>query len=135
MRELSGSPQLVIHPNASSLSVVMTEQQFVLKLQNGEGDSVAQCAIPHNTLAALYTEYVDIVRQMAAVDGSGPVTRLEALDMAKKATHDRAGRVIKRTCSDFELDHATSRRLFTLLFALRVDTTRLVGVHGHRSVR
>jgi uncharacterized protein (UPF0262 family) len=60
---------------------------------------------------------------------------MEALDMAKKVTHDRAGRVLKRELRDFGFDLETSRRLFTLLLSLRVDTTRLVGIHGHRRIR
>ncbi|MBW2223750.1 MAG: UPF0262 family protein [Deltaproteobacteria bacterium] len=60
---------------------------------------------------------------------------MEALDMAKKVTHDRAGRVLKRELRDVGFDLETSRRLFTLLLSLRVDTTRLVGIHGHRTIR
>jgi len=55
--------------------------------------------------------------------------------MAKKVTHDRAGRVLKRELRDFGFDLETSRRLFTLLLSLRVDTTRLVGIYGHRRIR
>ncbi|MBW1831057.1 MAG: UPF0262 family protein, partial [Deltaproteobacteria bacterium] len=78
------------------------------------------------------TEYIDIVRQIADADG---VNQMEALDMAKKVTHDRAGRVLKRELRDVGFDLETSRRLFTLLLSLRVDTTRLVGIHGHRTIR
>ena len=60
---------------------------------------------------------------------------MEALDMAKKVTHDRAGRVLKRELRQFGLDFETARRLFTLLLSLRVDTTRLTGIHGHRTIR
>ncbi len=99
----------------------------------GEDDApVASIAIPHELLSAHITEYIDIVRQIADADG---VNQMEALDMAKKVTHDRAGRVLKRALRDVGFDLETSRRLFTLLLSLRVDTTRLVGIHGHRPIR
>ena len=55
--------------------------------------------------------------------------------MAKKVTHDKAGRALKRHLRDLRMDHPTARRLFTLLVSLRVDTTRLTGVYGHRRIR
>ena len=63
------------------------------------------------------------------------LARLEALDMAKKVTHDKAGRMIRRLAPDLGLDLETARRLFSLLFSLRVDTTKLLGAHGHRTAR
>ena len=88
-----------------------------------------------HALAELVHEYVDVVRELARADVQGGLARLEALDMAKKVTHDKAGRLLQRRCVDLEIDHPTARRLFSLLFALRVDTTRLHGVHGHRRIR
>jgi hypothetical protein len=55
--------------------------------------------------------------------------------MAKKVTHDDAGRKLQRLCRPLGADHDTCRRLFSLLLALRVDTTRLTGIHGHRPIR
>ncbi len=91
--------------------------------------------LSHDILAPHIQEYVDIVRQLAKTDATGGLARLEALDMAKKVCHDRAGRTLKRRCRDLGLDHVSARRLYTLLVTLRVDTTRLIGVHGHRRIR
>ncbi len=118
--------------NVATLHVGTTEQGFVLDFQGEDDAPVASIAIPHELLSAHITEYIDIVRQIADADG---VNQMEALDMAKKVTHDRAGRVLKRALRDVGFDLETSRRLFTLLLSLRVDTTRLVGIHGHRPIR
>ena len=83
-------------------------------------------------LAEHLDEYVDIVRQIAREDASAGVLRLEALDMAKKVVHDRAGRMLKKACREMGVDLEGARRLFSLLVSLRIDTTRLVGIHGHR---
>jgi uncharacterized protein (UPF0262 family) len=117
---------------AASLHVSMTEQGFVMSFQSDEEQELGTIAIPHQLLSEHITEYIDIVRQIAEADG---LNQMEALDMAKKVTHDRAGRVLKRELRDFGFDLETSRRLFTLLLSLRVDTSRIVGIHGHRTIR
>jgi len=114
------------------LHVSVTEQQFVLDFQTDDGRDLGAITIPHELLSQHITEYIDIVRQITDANG---VNQMEALDMAKKVTHDRAGRVLKRQLRQFGFDLETSRRLFTLLLSLRVDTTRLVGIHGHRRIR
>ncbi|MBW2547601.1 MAG: UPF0262 family protein [Deltaproteobacteria bacterium] len=103
--------------DVATLHVSMTEQQFLLDFRDEDDSELVTIIIPHELLSEHITEYIDIVRQIADADG---VNQMEALDMAKKVTHDRL---------------ETSRRLFTLLLSLRVDTTRLVGIHGHRTIR
>lgn len=118
--------------DVATLHVSVTEQQFALDFRSDEGLELGAITIPHDLLSQHITEYIDIVRQIAEANG---VNQMEALDMAKKVTHDRAGRVLKRELREFGFDLETSRRLFTLLLSLRVDTTRLVGIHGHRRIR
>ncbi len=116
----------------ATLHVSLTEQHFVLEAKSSEGNVVHAKTIPHELLSEHITEYVDILRQMANAEG---VNQMEALDMAKKVTHDRAGRVLRRELRDFGFDHESMRKLFTLLLSLRVDTTKLVGIHTHRPIR
>ena len=116
----------------TTLYVSVTEQQFTLEFRAEDGESQGTIGIPHELLSVHVTEYVDIVRQIANAES---INQMEALDMAKKVTHDRAGRLLKRELRDFGFDLETSRRLFTLLLSLRVDTTRLTGIHGHRTIR
>ncbi|MCA9528786.1 MAG: UPF0262 family protein [Myxococcales bacterium] len=136
IRELTDPTTLVIRPDVRKILVGLTEQRVELDVR-GEGDAaLATITIPHDLLAAPIREYVDIVRQLARTDqAGGGLARIEALDMAKKVTHDRGGRAVKRACRELELDMKTARRLFTLVLSLRVDTTRLHGIHGHRRVR
>ena len=135
IRELTTPGEASLRDDGERLDVTQTQQGVELALYDGGGASLAEVSIPHDKLGDLVTQYVDIVRQIARADAMGGLKRLEALDMAKRLTHDDAGRFLERRCRAFELDHPTARRLFTLLLALKVDTTRLVGVHGHRRVR
>ncbi len=116
----------------ATLHISLTEQHFVLEARSPKGDVLGSKTIPHELLSEHITEYVDILRQIASAEG---VNQMEALDMAKKVTHDRAGRLLRRELRDFGFDHESMRKLFTLLLSLRVDTTRLVGIHTHRPIR
>lgn len=114
---------------AAALSILGAEDHFVLGFSTGDGTELASIRIPHELLAEHISEYLDIVQQITAADS---LNQVEALDMAKKVTHDRVGRVLKKQLRELGFDLETSRRLFTLLLSLRVDTTRLPGLHGHR---
>lgn len=112
----------------ATLFIEHGERQFFLRFE-ADGEHVATVVVDHELLAEQITEYLDIVRQITHADG---LNQMEALDMAKKVTHDRAGRVLKRELREVGFDLETSRRLFTLLLSLKVDTTRLPGVRAHR---
>ncbi len=132
IREFLNPDKLEIRPDIESLDITVTEQQIALAAKDAAGNLLDDTAVPHNLLSPHIHEYVDTVRQIAIAEG---VARLEALDMAKKVSHDRAGRFLKRHFRELRMDLTTARRLFTLLLSLRVDTTRLVGIHGHRRIR
>ncbi|MDH3622269.1 MAG: UPF0262 family protein [Myxococcales bacterium] len=131
IRELLAKIQDAVDYDAT-LHISLTEQHFVLEARSPKGDVLDSKTIPHELLSEHITEYVDILRQIASAEG---VNQMEALDMAKKVTHDRAGRLLRRELRDFGFDHESMRKLFTLLLSLRVDTTRLVGIHTHRPIR
>lgn len=135
IRELLEPSTLRFREDADAMHVAMGTQAFTLRATDGDGGTLAEVELPHEDLADQIAEYVDIVRQIGTAQEAGGLNRLEALDMAKKVTHDRVGRHLKRRCRELGIDHATARRLFTLLLSLRVDTTRLMGVHGHRRIR
>ncbi len=115
----------------ATLFIELSERQFVLRFQE-EARNLGTVSLDHELLGELINDYLDIVRQITE---SESLNQMEALDMAKKVTHDRAGRVLKRKLRDLGFDLETSRRLFTLLLSLKVDTTRLAGVRGHQSTR
>ena len=111
----------------ATLFIEHREQQFVLRFE-ADGEHIATVAVDHEVLAEQITEYLDTVRQ---ITDANSLNQMEALDMAKKVTHDRAGRVLKRALRELRFDLETSLRLFTLLLSLKVDTTRLPGIRGH----
>ena len=131
IRELLAQASCALDSEAE-LHILVTEQQFVLDFRGDNATSLGSVVIDRERLSDHITEYLDIVRQITSADS---VNQMEALDMAKKVTHDRAGRVLKRALRELGFDLETSRRLFTLLLSLSVDTTRIPGVYGHREPR
>ncbi len=115
-----------------TLRVTPTERQFELRFEGQDGVEIVTAVLDHELLQDQIADYLDIVRQITDAES---LNQMEALDMAKKVTHDRAGRILKRALRRVGFDLETSRRLFTLLLSLKVDTTRLPGVYGHRRAR
>jgi uncharacterized protein (UPF0262 family) len=106
-----------------------------IEIFDAAGVSLGRSEIARSALTEHLTEYVDVVRQMDRTGEGVGSSRLEALDMAKKLAHDDAARTLKKLLRPIEVNHAGCRRLWTLLLTLLVDTTRLVGIRGHRPVR
>ena len=135
MKELLGDDALSFPEDARTLSVTVAQQGIALALLSGAGEKIAEAVVPRSVLSPHVAEYVDIVRQLEQAQRGGGSTSVEALDMAKKLAHDDAARTLRRICRPLSADHDTCRRIWTLLLTLRVDTTRLTGVRGHRPVR
>jgi uncharacterized protein (UPF0262 family) len=87
--------------------------------------------LPLAVLRPLIDEYLETIVEMSKLVTSANSPRLEALDIAKRITHDEAGETVLRLMGELKPDHSTGRRFFTLLVTLLHDTTRLVGPHFH----
>lgn len=135
IQEMLSATELSLPEEARLLRVTVGEQGTVLELEDAEGNVIGQADVPRSAIQPHVTEYVDIVRQLEKAQSGGGATSVEALDMAKKLAHDDAARTLRRLCRPLSADHDTCRRIWTLLLTLRVDTTRLTGVRGHRPVR
>jgi uncharacterized protein (UPF0262 family) len=97
----------------------------VLLLETLDGAEGERIILPADRLAPLFGAYLDVCRRMAMLEEGSHSSRLEALDMGKRVTHDRAASTILELAKSIIPDHATGRRLFSLLMSLEVDTTRL----------
>ncbi len=115
-------------PHDVRLSIVSGTGETVLSLERLDGTLFTSVTVPDDALAPHFRAYLDVCRQMTMLDEGSHSARLEALDMGKKVTHDRAARSILERCGSIVPDHATARRLFSLLTSLKFDMTRL---HPH----
>jgi uncharacterized protein (UPF0262 family) len=100
-----------------------------------DGHPFARLQLPDEAMADHLREYYEVVREMTRLGGGSSELspRIEALDIAKRLAHDEAAETIARLLAPLGPDHATCRRLFTLLVTLEFDTTRLaLPHHRHR---
>ena len=112
------------------LSIASGSAETILSLERLDGTLASRAALPDDALAPHFRAYLEVCKQMTMLDEGSHSARLEALDMGKKVTHDRAARSIHERCPAIVSDHPTARRLFSLLTSLKFDTTRLHGLAG-----
>ena len=97
------------------------------------GEPFARILIPRGALEAHFREYLAIIRDLGAVHEGAGSSRFEALDIAKRISHDEGAEALQALTRPLGLDHRSCRRLFTLLVTLHFDTTRLVVAHRRPS--
>jgi uncharacterized protein (UPF0262 family) len=111
--------------------VTLTGTQVLFDVHAG-GRQLSRHELPLAKLRPLMAEYMETITEMSKLGVSANSPRLEALDIAKRVTHDEAGETVLALLGSLKPDHATARRFFTLLVTLLYDTTRLAGPHPLR---
>jgi hypothetical protein len=109
-----------------------SEDYVTIEALDDDGAVVYEERVAWESLKGTIAEYIAIIDQL---DGSGRHRDTEwfaTLDMAKKVVHDRAAAALLESGFGASSEKATLRRLFSLLFALRVDTSRMRYASGHR---
>lgn len=104
----------------------------VLETAPSDGGAPLCIVLPMSALGPHFQEYIGICRDLGRVSESTHSPRLEALDIAKRLSHDEAAETLVTLLAPLGADHATCRRLFTLLVTLHFDTTRLTLPHHRR---
>jgi hypothetical protein len=105
--------------------IVVGQEAVRIELKWPMGGPLPLGELAAKELHPLASEYMQICRDMSRLGVGSASPRLEALDIAKRITHDEAGEVIVRQLQLLKPDHGTARRLFTLLVTLLFDTTVL----------
>jgi uncharacterized protein (UPF0262 family) len=99
-------------------------ERATLEVRVENGPAIAH-ELPIRDLKPLMDEYMQICAEMSKLGVSANSPRLEALDIAKRITHDEAGELLRNQLRAYRPDHGTARRMFTLLVTLYHDTTLL----------
>jgi uncharacterized protein (UPF0262 family) len=109
--------------------VTVAPTRVVFEVRADDGRLISQHELPLEALRPLMNEYMETIVEMSKLVASTNSPRLEALDIAKRITHDEAGETVVTLLGALKPDHATARRFFTLLVTLLHDTTRLGAAH------
>lgn len=117
---------------AARALVTVAPTRVLFDVIGEDGRVASRHELPLSVLRPLMGEYMDTITEMAKLGVSANSPRLEALDIAKRITHDEAADAVLGLLAEVKPDHATARRFFTLLVTLLHDTTRIGTAHPRR---
>jgi uncharacterized protein (UPF0262 family) len=130
--ELLQEGRFAVSEDDARALVTLAPTQVLFEVRGSDGRVMSQQSLPLATLRPLMTEYMETIGEMSKLKLSANSPRLEALDIAKRLTHDEAGETVVMLLGPLKPDHATGRRFFTLLVTLLHDTTKLGSPHQPR---
>ncbi len=113
--ELTAGP-----PGPYKLDLALVDHRLAFAVTAGEAaEPTAIFVLSLNPFRKLVKDYFLICGSYFEAIKSAPPSKIESLDMARRALHDEGGKLlIERLEGKVRMDEATSRRLFTLLCAL-----------------
>jgi len=109
------------HEGPWSLYLSVPDGSLMLALTDGAGRDAGTIGLGLGRFRRVVREYFAICDSYYRALRKASASELETLDMARRAIHDRGARHLAEALADkIELDHATARRLFTLLCVLHI---------------
>src|SRR6185312_5546454 len=88
--------------------VTVAPTRVVFEVRADDGRLISQHELPLEALRPLMNEYMETIVEMSKLVASSNSPRLEALDIAKRITHDEAGETVVTLLGALEPDHATA---------------------------
>jgi uncharacterized protein (UPF0262 family) len=96
----------------------MEATRLMLDLAASEGS--ASIALPIIPFRRIVRDYLLICESYYEAIRTAPPSKIEAIDMGRRGLHDEGAELLQdRLKAAAELDHATARRLFTLVCVLQ----------------
>lgn len=121
LKELQGTEGIKLRAaaldgQALEMQIRASKAGFDLRVRRPSGLVVKTLQLRSAELASSIEEYLAIVEQMRPDSPEFSLSRLEALDVAKRLAHDESAQRVRKLLADtVMLDLETARRLFTLL--------------------
>ena len=107
------------------LHISIKDQLLVFKISNEEKKLIREILLSISPIRKILKDYNEIcLSYYNAVKRLAP-SQIETIDMGRKAIHDEGGRIlIDRFNRKAEIDFQTSRRLFTLITAIYLESSK-----------
>jgi uncharacterized protein (UPF0262 family) len=114
--ELEGGP-----PGPYKLRIGLAEHRLAFTVfAPGVVDPAASFLLSLSPFVRVVKDYFLVCESYFEAIKSAPPSRIEALDMGRRALHDEGGKLLlERLQGKAKMDTSTARRLFTLICALR----------------
>lgn len=103
------------------LDIQIEGHRLVFAIKNSLDESLPLLILLMRPYRRLIQDYFLMIESYERVRIEGNTQKLEPIDMARRGLHDEAADLmIERLADKIILDHATARRLFTLVCALSI---------------
>lgn len=101
------------------VKLAIRERRLVFEIGNLEGAHAAEFHLALGPFRQVVRDYFQICENYFDAVKNLPPSQIETIDMARRGIHDEGARVLQeRLEGKAEVDHPTSRRLFTLICVL-----------------
>ncbi len=94
-------------------------QRLICGIHNEADTRLGEIVLPLAPLRQIIRDYFTICESYHQAIRNAPPHRIEAIDMGRRGLHNEGSQVLReRLSSMVEIDEATARRLFTLIYVL-----------------
>lgn len=102
------------------LGIGMAGRLLAMEVSDAEGETVQSLQLSLSPLRTVIKDYFAICESYFDAVKRLPPDRIEAIDMGRRGIHEEGARLLaERLEGRVETDHATARRLFTVICALQ----------------
>ncbi len=102
------------------LCIAYREERVVFDVADESGARIVEFRLLTNPFRQVMKDYLEICSSYFDAVKTAPVSRIETIDMARRAIHNEGAKVLsERLSGKVDVDEETARRLFTLICALR----------------
>jgi len=101
------------------LHVGLDGQRLICAIHDESDRRLSEIALPLTSLRTIIRDYFTVCENYYDSIRNAPPHRIEAIDVGRRALHDEGSSVLRERLADaVEIDAATARRLFTLIYVL-----------------
>ena len=108
--------------NEIKLSISLSDNSLVFKIRSQTDEMLKTFFLSLTPLKQIISDYYTICESYFNAVKSLPIDKIESIDMGRKGIHNEGARVImERLENRIRTDLETSRRIFTLIYALTYE--------------
>ena len=106
-----------------NLNLAIKDKRLVFDLSAAAGDKVAEFHLSLSPFKQVVKDYWSICESYYDAVKNLPPGQIETIDMARRGIHNEGARILlERLEGKAEIDYDTSRRLFTLISAIYLES-------------
>lgn len=103
------------------LNLEIEEDRFIMLINKDKEEKIERIGLSLHPVKKTVHDYFLLCEQFHKESKNGQSSRLETLDSGRRGIHNEgADWLLKRLASKITMDHATARRLFTLICVLHI---------------